>query len=76
MQSGSNLTRLALAEELIPHPLDQIPICFDDPQQLTENSGVVAIILGYSNFRFQPEVRFHVVFLDVNMHLFTRRALI
>ena len=44
MQSGSNLTRFALTEELIPHPLDQIPICLDDLQQLTENSGVVAII--------------------------------
>jgi hypothetical protein len=70
MQSGSNLTALALTEELIPSPRDPVPICLDHLQQLTKSPSVVAIIVGYFNFRFQPELHFQVVFLNVDMNLF------
>ena len=76
MQSGSNLTRFALTEELIPSPHDPVPIRLDNLQQLTESPGVIAIIVGYLNFRFQPELRFQVVFLNVDMNLFPRRSFV
>jgi len=43
---------------------------------LTESPGVIAIIVGYLNFRFQPELCFPVVFLSVNVSRFPRRAFI
>jgi hypothetical protein len=49
---------------------------FDDLQQLAESASVVSIIVGHPKFRFQPELRFHVVFFNVNVDRLLRCSFI
>jgi len=67
MLSGSKCTRVALAEEFIPCSLDAVFVEFNNLQQLAENAGLITVIVRYANFRLQPEFRFHIVFLDMNV---------
>lgn len=76
MLSGSKRTCVALAEELIPCPFDSVFVRINDFQQLSERPSVVAIIVGHTDFRFQPEFCFQAVFLNVNMDGFTWSAFI
>src|ERR1035438_5976600 len=76
MLSGSKCTRVALTEEFIPSPFDTFLIVFDDLQQFPQLSSVVAIIVGYSEFRFQPEFCFQIVFFNVYVNRFARRSFI
>jgi hypothetical protein len=76
MLSGSKCTRVALTEEFIPCPLYPVFVGLDDLQQLATSAGIVAIILGHADFRYQPEFCFQVVFLDVNVYRLTRRSFV
>ena len=73
---GRMFTCVASAEEFIPCPLDPVFVRFDDLQQLAESAGIVAIIVGQPDFRFQPEFCFDVIFIDVDMNRLTRRSFI
>jgi hypothetical protein len=76
MLSGSKCTRVALAEKLIPCPLDSVGVDFDDFQQLAKSAGIVAIIVGHPDLRFQPVFRFLMVLFDVDVNRLTRRSFV
>jgi hypothetical protein len=60
----------------MPCPLDSVSIRRDNPHQLAKSAGVITIIVGHVNFRMQPEFRFLIIFLNVNVHRFARRSFV
>src|SRR6185437_4663548 len=55
MLSSSKRTVAASGEELIPCPLDQFLVLFDDLCKFSERTGTMAIIVGHADFRPQPK---------------------
>ncbi len=74
--SVSKCTRVALAEEVIPCLCDSVLVTLYDLQQLPQGAGIITIIVGHSDLRYQPEFRFQGVFLNMDVYGFTRRPFV
>jgi|SRR5208282_294923 len=76
MLSELKRTRLALIEEFIPDPLDQIPLGLNDTKQFAKSPNIVTIILSHLDHRIQPNLCLHTVLLNVDMYRLARRTFV
>lgn len=76
MLSASKRTRVALTEVLMPCPLNQFPVRFDDPDQFAKVPSIIAIIVSQAHFWIKPEFRFHSILFNMDMDGFPRCSLV
>jgi hypothetical protein len=72
MESSSKRIAVALTEVFMPCPLDAAFVGFYYYSEKPQRARIVSIIVGDAGFWVQPELRFAVVLLDVDVDGFAR----
>jgi hypothetical protein len=60
----------------MPNPLYFVPVRFDEADQLSQCSSIVAIIVSHVHIGMKPELGFRIAVAGVNVDGFTRGALV